>query len=102
MSAAGHNQRWSQRHRAAVQASSVYADALYIDVPLFTIIYSCIETSNRCRKAVSTKAFGEINDAELGSRRRSYAATLSPDNKVGFQNKRRWHTNHLRGNFSGL
>ena len=30
--------RWWQRHKAAVQVSSVYAEALYFDVPLFTII----------------------------------------------------------------
>ena len=47
----------------------------------------CIKTSNKCREAFSSRAFGEINDVELGSRHRGYAAKLSPYNKVSPQNK---------------
>ncbi len=40
-------------------------------------------------------AFSAMNDAELGSRRRSYAAKLSPDNKVGHRNSRGYSMNQI-------
>lgn len=55
---------------------------LDFDVPLYAIFLCCIEPSYIGRKALCGKASSVPSDAELGSRRRSYAAKLLPITKL--------------------
>lgn len=48
----------------------------------FTLLFRTVENMNRMVRARNREAFHVTNDAESGSRRYSYAAKLSPHNKV--------------------